>query len=486
MKSGYLGLAAAAVAGVAASTPAITPAIAPAVATATTSAKADPPNVVLILVDDARADDMSTLPGVKRLVGDQGARFAGTVSPFPLCSPARATLLTGRYAHNHHVLGNEAPLGGFDAFTDTQTLATWLDPTYDTALIGKYLNGYQLPYVPPGWDYWASPTSMWDYRAPGWEVNGSAVSLPGYRTTVTARLATSYIADHAGSGNPFFLYTAVLAPHEGSPAEPDDPSMPTPNVQPRYRDRFAGRAVTDPSFNEADVSDKPVRPPRLTPAQVAAETEVNAQRRESLLSVQDLVRQIVTKLSNTGELDNTYLWFVSDNGYLLGEHRISYGKVAPYQVAVRVPMMVRGPGIAKGTVVRQPTSLVDFAPTVLAMTGQSDAHAGPALDGISLVRVLSHPAARTRPVLIEAGPRSSTASPSDAYHYHGIVAIVDHTRWKYVVRSTGARELYDLTHDPHELVNVAGLASTAATQARMQTLLTRYEWCAGSSCTSAP
>jgi len=236
------------------------------------------PNVVLVLVDDARTDDMVTLPKVRRLVGQAGATFTNTVSSFPLCCPARASLLTGQYPHNHNVLGNTAPLGGWTAFDDADTLATWLDPSYHTALIGKYFNQYKLLYVPPGWDTWMIPRSVYDYEATRWSIKGVNQTIPGYQTDTMGKLA-DFITRRAGATKPFFLYTSLLAPHAGNPAEPDDPPYPTPNVKDTYTDVFAGRASTDPSSNEEQIDDKPIRPPLLTDKEIAGLIEVNAQRR---------------------------------------------------------------------------------------------------------------------------------------------------------------------------------------------------------------
>lgn len=443
----------------------------------------DQPNVILILVDDARVDDLSTLPKVVRRIGDAGATFTRAVSSFPLCCPARASLLTGQYPHNHRVLGNLAPLGGWSKFDDDATLATWLDPAYETALIGKYFNEYKAPYRPPGWDYWAVPRAMWDYRSPTWSINGVNRSIPGYQTNTIGNLAADFIVNQAARDEPFFLYTSLLAPHSGKPAEPDDPSLPTPNVANIYRDTFAGMANTNPAFNEADVSDKPIRPSLLSPAQIAAETEVNAQRREALLSVQDVVTQIIDTLTVTGELDTTYLWFVSDNGYIMGEHRIRSGKVAPYEVSVRVPMLLRGPNIAPGTTVRAPSALVDFAPTVLAMTGQKAAQGPYPMDGVNLLPLLSDTTIRmNRPIVIEAGPTSRLAADTAPYLYHGIIANLGGSQWKYVSRATGKKELYNLTNDPAELVNVAGRPAFATTQSALHQLLIQYQWCVGNAC----
>jgi len=452
------------------------------------AAVATTPNVVLIIVDDARVDDMSSLPQVSSLIGDAGATYADTYSPFPLCCPARATILTGQYAHNHGVLDNEPPLGGFPAFDDAETLATWLTPDYTTGLIGKYLNAYKLPYRPPGWDHWMVPVgSLYDYRGSSWNVDGVRRTLSGYRTDATGALATQFIKAHADDAQPFMLYTAIVAPHAGTPVESDDPNrvyktskFPTPNVSDTYHNALGKVPNTDPSFNEADVSDKPLRPSKLAPWEIDAIREVNAQRREALLSAQDAVADIVDTLRTTGELDNTYVIFVSDNGYMLGDHRIRGGKVFPYEVAARVPMLIRGPGIPAGSVVNQTVGLQDLAPTILAMTDHTGANGGFTIDGVNILPMIGNPGLRDgRPQVIEAGPETVSAT---AYRFHGVVAKVDGVRWKYVERDSGKKELYNLSSDPAELTNVAGKAAFASIQSQLRTILLNYQWCAGAAC----
>ena len=441
------------------------------------------PNVVLILLDDARVDDMSTMPDVQARIGDQGATFQHFYSSFPLCCPARATLLTGQYPHNPGVLGNHAPTGGFHEFNDGSTLATWLDPTYRTGLIGKYFNEYAAPYQPPGWNEWMVPESMYGYRSPSWYVDqgsgGEYVSYPGYQTNAIGSLAADFITRNAPSPEPFFLYTSIVAPHGGKPREADDPTgIGTPAVASQYRDLFAGLASTDPSFNEADVSDKPIQRPPLTEAEIAGLTEANAQRREAGLSTQDATNVILDALQASGELDNTYVVFMSDNGYLLGEHRIRIGKIAPYEVATRVLMMVRGPGIAAGTVIEDLAAQVDFAPTVLSMT-HTVSPDPTVIDGIDLLPKMLDPALplTREAVVIEA---TQIRSPSDPlpWLYHGVLD----GRWKYVERESGRKELYDLASDPYELQNVAGDMAYAETEARLASLLITYKWCKGLEC----
>lgn len=443
----------------------------------------DAPNVVIVLVDDARVDDLTTMPKVRSLIGDRGATFARAVSPLPLCCPARATLLTGQYAHNHGVLDN-AGADGLAAFDESKTLATWLDRTYATAWVGKYLNEYGSTdggaYVPPGWDRWAAPVGGWaNYRKNRYSLDGTLTTFPGrYQTDVVGDLATDFVSANAGGEEPFFLVTSILAPHAGSPAEPDDPAdFATPNVADEHVDAFSGLPLTrTPAFNESDVSDKPVKPGPLSSAEIAALTEVNQQRRESLLSAETVVQRLLTVLEQSGELDDTYVVFTSDNGYVLGEHRLRGGKLFPYEVATRVPLLMRGPGIPPGTTVDPLVGLQDLAPTVLSMAGVHPPRSAFAPDGLSLLDVMAQPEAfAQRPVVLEAGPQSDGSAE---YRFHGLRT----PRWKYVERSTGKRELYDLNGDPYELHNVAEVPSFAETRAALAAMLREYEYCAGASC----
>jgi N-acetylglucosamine-6-sulfatase len=453
------------------------------------AAAADPPpNVVVILVDDARADDLSSLPQIESRIGAAGATYVNAYSPFPLCCPARASILTGQYAHNHGVLDNKAPLGGFAKFEDANTLATWLTSDYTTGFIGKYLNEYKLPYRPPGWDNWMIPVgSVYDYRNTSWNINGVRKTYPGYRTDTMGTLASDFIESHADDAQPFLLFTSIVAPHAGNPTEPDDPNLvygttkfPTPNVSNTYRNVLGKIPNTDPAFNEADVSDKPLRPAPLAAWEIDAINEVNGQRRESLLSAQDAVRQVVDTLQETGELDNTYIVFASDNGYMLGDHRIRGGKVFPYEVTAHIPLMIRGPGIPAGSVVRQGVGLHDLAPTVLAMTDHSGANGAFPIDGVDVLPLIGNPDLRAgRPLLLEAGPETST---STTYRFHGVVVRMDGVRWKYVERSTGKKELYDLSNDAAELTNLAGRSAYAQVQGELRALLLQYRWCSGTAC----
>ena len=384
------------------------------------------------------------------------------------------------------MLANSSPYGGFHAFDDSSTLATWLDQDYATGWVGKYMNQYSertgASYVPPGWDMWqgALGTSFANYMGTKFNVDGTVVDRSGeYQTDVVTQSSVDFIDSRSAADEPFMLVTSYFAPHVGTPVEPDDPTdfFSTPNVADAHRDVFAGRPMDrGPAFNEADVRDKPrhiANNPLLTSQEAGALTEVDQQRRKSLLSVENKVRRIVDTLAAAGELNNTYIVLTSDNGFMLGEHRIPKGKSQPYEPAVRVPLLIRGPGIAPGTVVTQQAGTPDIAPTVLSMTDHGGAQGEFVLDGTDLLAMIADPALHAdRPIVLEVGP----GSPEYAFHS------VRTQDWKYTEHDTGEGELYDLVNDPHELRNVAGWPSFAETRAAMAALLRQYEYCAGESC----
>ncbi|MDP9363610.1 MAG: sulfatase, partial [Chloroflexota bacterium] len=376
----------------------------PAGAVAVPSAR---PNIVLILLDDLDARSVEAMPNVMSLLRDQGTTFENFFVTTPLCCPSRASILRGQYAHNHGVLRNvkkgRKP-GGFPTFLELgregSTVATWLhDAGYRTALVGKYLNQYpegaEPGHVPPGWDEWSAEArgQYFNYRL---NENGTVVRYgrdPGdYQTDVLAAKATDFVARSAVDDRPFFLYLAPHAPH--TPATP----------APRHAEAFAGAtAPRAPSFNEADVGDKPgwVRAaPALSADEIAGIDELHRQRSRSLLAVDDMVAALVDALRAGGALDDTYVLLTSDNGFHQGEHRLPGGKGDPYEASIRVPLLVRGPGVAAGGTVGELALNVDLAPTLAELAG---ATAPGFVDGRSLVPLLAGepPPAWRRALLVE-------------------------------------------------------------------------------------
>jgi arylsulfatase A-like enzyme len=465
------------------------------------AASTNRPNVVLFLVDDATVEDIEYMPRVQSLLVDRGTTFTRTYSPFPICCPARATILTGRYPHNHRVLDNVAPLGGFTQFQDADTLSTYLTRHYATAYIGKYLNDYDNQrYVPPGWDTFKAATdpSTYNYVNQTMNINGRLRSFSDtYTTTLYARQARSFIRSTATS--PYFVYLSWVAPHTGTPHESASDPL-SPYVAPRYQDTYTGPLrPRDPSFNEADVSDKPAviqRRSLLTEAQIAAISEKLAQRRESLRSVDDEVARTVRRIAELGQLDNTYFIFTSDNGQMQGQHRLGNGKSVSYEPSARVPLIIRGPGVPRGADYAGVTGLQDLTPTILDMTNTPADVAGP-IDGVSVLRLLNGSLATDRPQLIERtnssrlsdaqiarglepSPAQAAALTSVSWVYRGLVTP---DNWKYVrYLATGEIEMYDLDTDPYELENLAGKPQYADRQSELAALLKSYQFCSGLAC----
>lgn len=487
----------------------------------------DRPNVVVIMTDDMRADELVWMPNVRRLLADRGVRFANAFSPFPLCCPARASFLTGQYTHNHGVWDNSSDYG-ITALDDRSTVATDLAAAgYRTAFVGKYLNGYGVErapghtgdpvrYVPPGWHDWrGSVTALYEPDTPEaggtysyfdttLNVDGRLRGYPGrYQTRVFGAEAVDQVARLARSTRPFFLWTSFVAPHTGGPREPDDPEpvlrgdgsqarVTTPARPPDVRG-VLDEVITAPLgvVPEEDASDKPSflrRSPTLNEAETEALTTLTRQRAESLLVVDQEVARIVAALDQAGELANTVLMFVSDNGYLIGEHGQLQQKRLVYESAIRVPVLFAGPGIPAGEVRTDPFLMTDFAPTILELAG---ARTGRTMDGVSMLGT-----ARTRdggwrrPVLVETGPLKRRldvpggllevrpGGPSSLRFTQAVRT----SRYLYAEHASRDRELYDLRVDPAELTNLADRPGSRDLVRRLSAVLDELRTCAGATC----
>ncbi len=449
--------------------------------------------MLVLLTDDQTVRDMQAMPNVQALIGDRGATFANSFSNNPLCCPARASLLTGQYSHNHGVYTNRLDVGGgFPAFDDSSTLGTWMqEGGYLTGYVGKYLNGYgqikyghDPTYVPPGWGQWngSLDPSTYNYYHQSLNENGVVKRYDGvYATTLAARKTRRFIESAAGQSEPFFLFTSFLAPHFGAPIEVDDPSWgdgrgyKTPAVHDKYRNDYAGLTIPqDPNFNEADVSDKPAgiaSRPLLGDSRIADLTEQYQQRLESLRSVDEAIAGIIATLEENAELENTVIVFTSDNGLLSGEHRLT-GKKRMYESSIRVPLMIRGPGIPVGVEVKQLVGTIDVAPTIV---DAAKVQAGLPMDGRSMLPMIADSAAPPpwRTMLLETG---SSVEPTLS-----IVGI--RTRWwMYAERGSGEDELYDIRNDPFELENRAGDPDYAFVEERLADSLDALRDCSGVNC----
>jgi N-acetylglucosamine-6-sulfatase len=410
-----------------------------------------PPNIVLILTDDQRFDELAFMPKLKADVIDAGVYFSpNAVISDPLCCPSRATILTGTYSHTNGIYANVGEYGGFQAFTDggndANTIATVLQSRgYRTGLVGKYLNGYLSPnaaYVPPGWDSWfaqfetGGETAYYNWQASNQGTLVSYGSDPAsYSTTVFDQKALDFIRT-TPAAQPLFLYVAPRAPHA--------PMIPAP----QYEGSLAGQVpdiTAQPNFNEADVSDKPqyVRDQHVISAGGAAGDQLQYEKQfETLLSVDDMIGDVVAELETEGRLKSTLLIFLSDQGVELGSHRLG-GKQVPYEESIRTPMVVRWDAL--GVAPRIDASLVsnvDLAQTMAAAAGT----AMPGAEGRSLLPLLKNPAAPWRKDLLL---EHAIGDVPPAY------CGVRTPAFMYAQYRTGEEELYELALDPGELTNVA-------------------------------
>jgi arylsulfatase A-like enzyme len=444
------------------------------------------PNVVVLMTDDQTLASLSVMGNVRRLLGGRGTTFERSFVSLSLCCPSRATFLTGQYAHNHGVLGNKPPEGGYDKLDTREWLPTWLQRAgYRTAHIGKFLNGYDASDgVPPGWNEWYGSVDPSTYRFYGYTLNengrlvtyGADRNPAFYSTDFFARRASELITRVAPDPQPFFLSVAFLAPHSGGPRDPGDPrGLPTPSPAPRHRDRFAATPLPQPpSFNETDVSDKPLairtRPP-IGAMRANAIQENHRQRLESLLSVDEAVASIMDTLRATGELDDTLVVFTSDNGFFHGEHRVASGKVLAYEPSIRVPLLMRGPGVPAGARRRQLVTNADLAPTILDAAQARPA--GRPQDGRSLFPLLRDGGREWgRDLLIEGVGTSFDA--------------VRTLRYKLVQHASGEQELYDLRRDPHELQSLHADPRLAAVKGQLAARLSKLKDCSGRGCRAHP
>lgn len=507
------------------------------------------PNIVVIQTDDqawrqffatyvdANGVRRRVMPRLADEIRKKGILFSRYYSTYPTCCPSRTTLLSGRYAHTHGVISNGAPRGGYSGFKKREVfrhnLAVWLQRAgYRTLHYGKFLNQYGSESdpeeeVPPGWTDWQSDASdqatrmFYGYRL---NVNGQiqgpfgsseygqgenqdplgcgpAVALGtvcNYQTDTMTRRSLDAIAGSV-AGGPFYLQVDYIAPH-GDHRRPIGPEPAT-----RHYDSAINTPLPKPrgSFNEGNISDKPsfIRDQAnyLDPTAIRRIKREYQKTLESLRSVDDGIGLIVDALRASGELRNTYIFVLSDNGFFFGEHRLERSKFLPYEPAAHLPLFVRGPGIRPNSMSGELTGNIDIAPTIVKL---ARARATRGFDGRSLVRFWEDPSLRTRrPILLESfaratdidgdgdidgarrdRPEASISISAPVENYLGIRL----GPYKYVEYETDDRELYDLSKDPKELNNRYGDPRYRRVQARLRYLLQKLENCKGAECRISP
>jgi N-acetylglucosamine-6-sulfatase len=429
------------------------------------------PNIIVILTDDMDDALMSHMEKTNRLIGDQGATFTNFIITTPACCPSRTSILRGQYSHNTEILENSP---GFPLYyrleREKDSLPVWLNNAgYQTAMFGKYMNNYPVPagwgYVPPGWTDWGAFIGVtesrfyYDYIL---NENGTVVeygnSSDDYSTDLIRDKSLQFIDRNAAGGTPFLLYISVYAPH--------GPSTPAP----RHSNLFPDLTYPQkPSFAEEDISDKPEIVQALTEGSgVFDEYDANASflaRVRTMQAVDELVEDVVAALERNRQLENTYIIFTSDNGFRLGEHRIQSGKGLPYEEDIRVPFLMRGPGIAPGSQVTQLTANIDIAPTIADIVS---VRTPSFVDGRSFLPLLRGAEVNWRKgLLIEFGYMEEEGTARiGAGGFRGIRT----ENFVFVEYENGELEYYDLIADPYQLENMAGLLSESTLSSLRQWL----------------
>jgi len=522
------------------------------------------PSFVVIQTDDQTIDSLyethRSFPGAPKtrampntidLIAKRGMTFNRYYVPYPLCCPSRVSLLTGRYAHNHGVKGNVQPNGGFFGFSFrgamTHNLATWLQAAgYRTLHVGKFLNGYgdepdNGTVMPPGWSSWyAIPKSDTTHYYYGYDLNVNGqiqgpYGDPGSWETreyevrddfgcpfaPTNGLPCFHVTDHLTNiasaemlatppEQPLFVLLDYTAPH----GDFRKPAGPEP--APRHYDWFKGvRHPHDRSegFDEGNVTDKPrfIRDAlHLTPTEKRVYRTYYEKQLESLRDVDDGVKQIIQTLGAMHRLRNTYVIFVSDNGFFFGEHRLLGGKFLAYEPATHMPFLIRGPGIEQGSSTGELVANVDVAPTILELAG---AEATKSIDGRSLVPYLEDPELRSRrPILFESfvetsdveaqgaittppapaePPVATTGATASASGGKATASLLAPPKdyagirlgpYKYIAWPTGEKELYNINRDPHELNSLHKVPNFFPIRNFLHRQMKRLIDCVGSVC----
>ncbi|KRF32423.1 hypothetical protein ASG94_18370 [Nocardioides sp. Soil805] len=382
-------------------------------------------NVLWIITDDQMRSTLPTMDATWKRLVEKGVRFRRGYTAMPWCGPARASMLTSRYPHDHGCHDNRTHRPFVDQGLDRDTVATRMrGADVDTGYFGKYMNGLgeDPEYVAPGWGRWVATVG----KRGQVNVDGDVRQLDGQAAadTFAAERLRRFVERHEDSG-PWFAAWAPSIPH--------DPYRPSAE----HRHDFDDATWDPPALNEADLSDKPTWMRDLPPQDRALMRRVLEGKLEELQDLDDQVGLLLDVLWRTGQLERTWIFFVSDNGYLLGEHRL-FRKEQPYEESAGIPFVVRGPGVEPGTG-NAFVSQVDLMPTTLEIAGL-DPDAGRELSGRSMLGPLRSGdwSSWRRRLLVE------NTNLGWAMLREGSQAYIEH-------HERDEWELYDLSLDPHQL-----------------------------------
>jgi N-acetylglucosamine-6-sulfatase len=438
-----------------------------------------PPNIVFILVDDLRWDELGCsghpfikTPNIDR-IAKEGAMFRNAFTTTPLCSPSRASFLTGRYANHHGITDN------VDRSAASHKLVTFpallKQSGYETAFVGKWHMGND-DTPRPGFDRWVSFKGQGTYINPDINEDGVTVNRSGYTTELLSRYAVEFIKRR--HDKPFMVYLAHKAIHP-EVTQNNDGSVNLADSErfipaERHKNAYEGNALPRrPSYGRPP-NGKPALQRRigdLPPLGRATVTSDEAilGRQRSMLAVDDGVGEILNALKETGQLDNTVVVFTSDNGYFYGEHGLSVERRLAYEESIRLPLLIRYPKLIKPGTVRDEFALnIDLAPTVLSLAG---VRMPAAMQGRSLIPLLRGARIAWRnSFLVEL--YSDRVFPRIAKMGYKAVRAAG---WKYIhyLELEGMDELYDLRTDPYEMTNLINQPQAATALERMKSELAR-------------
>jgi arylsulfatase A-like enzyme len=436
----------------------------------------DRPNIIFILMDDLRWDEMDypfvTVPNIRRLALE-GVSFRNAFVTTPLCSPGRASFLTGQYAHKHGITDNT------DRSQRSHELVTFPrllhDAGYETAFIGKWHMGLD-DNARPGIDHWVSVKGQGSYLDPEFNVNGRRERIPGYFTDILNRLALDFVK--RAHPKPYLLYLSHKAVHpdlvQNADGSLSDPSAGKFIPADRHKPLYADATIPHRANYGKPPEGKPalLRPIAGVPplgAQTVTDDETIRNRLRMLASVDEGLGQILEALEGQRQLGNTLIVFTSDEGYFYGEHGLSVERRLAYEESARIPLLMRWPTLIKaGRTIDELALSIDLAPTLLELGG---APAAKDIHGHSLVPLLRGETVAWRDAfLIECFsdgvfPRMSKMG----------YKCVRTKRWKYIhyVDLRGMDELYDLQADPFEMKNVIDQAGARRALSEMKAELDR-------------
>jgi arylsulfatase A-like enzyme len=442
-----------------------------------------PPNVVFILVDDLRWDDLGVAghpfaetPAIDR-IAREGTRFLNAFATTPLCSPSRAAILTGQFVHTNGIIDNTA------RDSASHRLGTFAIPLahagYETGFFGKWHMGNDDSRR-PGWSHWVAMKGQGEAINPKLNVDGERIEAPGYVTDVLTDYALRFM--QRSRGRPFMIFLAHKALHPNV-AQRDDGSVAQLTGQgagfvpaDRHRGRYAKAVVPRRPNATTPVRRKPALEraiaglPPLSPATGTPDQDVR-DRLEMLLGVDESVQRIRDALAEMGELDNTVLIVTSDHGYFYGEHGLNEERRLAYEETARIPLVIRFPRVATaGSTPQQLVQVIDLAPTILDLAGVADTVLR---QGASLVPLLTGSATPwRRSVLLEY--YSDRVFPRMLNMAYQAVRTEQHKYIDYL-ELPGMDEIYDLEADPFELENLIGTPAGDRLLPVLQAELTRLQ-----------